>query len=182
MVLTLRKRLEKNKKRKCQKDGGSSGSEGGIGGDDMLSDEEIHIEGGSAGGGPIDRIMRRVDESEGERIDGMAEAAAAEAAAAAAANEKYAVLMEPSPSCLPAWSSGSLEQQNITSFGALQEEIAGLSFKLIEWDERTRALQEKLVRSASQLSVHEAASSKAALPDDKAFHLEAAAQKRADIE
>ena len=182
MVLTLRKRHDKIRKRKSHKDGGSSGSEAGIGGDDMQSDEEIHVEGGSGGGGPIDRIIRRGDESEGERSDGLAEAAAAAAAAAAASNEKYVVLMEPSPSCLPAWSSGSLEQQNITSFGSLQEEIAGLSFKLIEWDERARASQEKLVKNASQLSMHEAASSKAALPDDRAFHLEAAVHKRADIE
>jgi len=180
MVLTLRKRHDKIRKRKSPKDGGSSGSEAGIGGDDMQSDEEIHVEGGSGGGGPIDRIIRRGDESEGERSDGLAEAAAA--AAAAASNEKYVVLMEPSPSCLPAWSSGSLEQQNITSFGALQEEIAGLSFKLVNWDEGTRTAQERSIKNMAQLSVHDAASSKAAFPDDKAFHVEAAAQKRADIE
>jgi hypothetical protein len=183
MVLTLRKRQDKNRKRKGQNDGGSSGSEAGNAGDDMQSDEELHIEGGTAGGGPIDRGGRRGDESECEPNDGMAQAAAAAAAAAeAAANEKYAVLMEPSPSCLPAWASGSLEQQNITSFGALQEEIAGLSFKLVDWDERSRLAQEKLVKSTAQLSVHETASLKSALPDDKSFHLEAAAQKRADIE
>ena len=29
----------------------------------------------------------------------------------------------------------------MTSFAALQEEIAGLSFKLVDWEERARAAQ-----------------------------------------
>ena len=178
MVLTLRKRQDKSRKRKSQKDGGSSGSDAGNGGDDMQSDDEVHVEGGTAWAGTIDR--NEVDERECEHNDGVAEAAAA--AASAAANEKHSVFMEPSPSCISKWSYGSLEQQNITSFGALQEEIAGLSFKLVDWDEATRTAQERSIKSMAQLSVHDAASSKAALPDDKAFHFEAAAQKRADIE
>jgi hypothetical protein len=179
MVLTLRKRQDKSRKRKDQKDGGSSGSEDGNVGDDMQSDEEVHVEGGTAWGGPIDRGDRG-DDRECEPSDGIAEAAAA--AAFAAANQKYAVYMEPSPSCLPAWASGSLEQQNITSFGALQEEIAGLSFKLIDWDERTRTAQDKNIKNAAQLTVHDVASSKAALHDDRAFHIEAAAHQRTELE
>ncbi len=178
MVLTLRKRQDK--KRKVQSDCGSSSSEAGRGGDDMQSDEEVHVEGGTAWGGPIDLGERKGVDIECEPSDGMAEAAAA--AASAASNQKYAVFMEPSPSCLPAWASASLEQHNITSFGALQEEIAGLSFKLIDWDECTRTSQEKILKNSAQLSVHDAASSKATLPDDRAFHVEAAAQKRADME
>jgi hypothetical protein len=180
MVLTLRKRQDKSRKRSDQKDGGSSGSEAGIVGDDMQSDEEVHVEGGTAWRGPIDRGEMGGDDRECEHSDGIAEAAAA--AALAAANQKYAVYMEPSPSCLPAWASGSLEQQNITSFGALQEEIAGLSFKLIDWDERTWTAQDRNVKNAAQLAVHDAASSKAAFLDDRAFRIEAAAHQRADLE
>jgi hypothetical protein len=123
-----------------------------------------------------------VDDSEGEHSDGIAEAVAVAEAASAAANEKYSVLMEHSPSCLPAWASVSLEQQSITSFGALQEELAGLSFKLVDWDERTLLAQEKMFKLASQLSLHENASMNAPSPDDRAFHLEAAEQNRVDLE
>jgi len=181
MVLTLRKRHDKNRKRKNSKESGSSGSECGVGGEDMQSEEEVVVEGGTGRGFGVDFGGREEAESESEHSDGSAAAAAA-AAASAAANEKYSVLIEPSPSLQPAWAHHSLEQHSMTSFAALQEEIAGLSFKLVDWEERARAAQDKILKCTSQLSAHEAASSQAALLDDRTFHREAAAQKRADLE